>query len=73
MRKLTAGDTAYFPAFTWFEWQVHGYVRKIAFCHDVVPPVARLPLRIYGRLSRIMARLAAAVFGAPRTQARRAS
>lgn len=70
VRKLTAGDTAYFPAFTWFEWQVHGYVRKVAFCHDVVPPAARLPLRIYGRVSRIVARIAAAVFGGSRTQAR---
>ncbi|WP_067337062.1 cupin domain-containing protein [Stappia indica] len=73
VRKLTAGDTAYFPAFTWFEWQVHGYVRKVAFCHDVVPPLARLPLRIYARLSRIKARLYTAAFGSPAHRRRRAS
>ncbi|WP_349359193.1 cupin domain-containing protein [Stappia sp.] len=56
-RHLVAGDAAWFPAGTWFEWDVPEYVRKVAFCHDPVPAVARLPLRVWGRLGRIAARV----------------
>lgn len=62
-RVLSAGDTAYFPAFSWFEWHVPDYVRKVAFCHDVLPPLARLPVKVLVRLSRIANRLYTAAFG----------
>ena len=39
------------------------YVRKVAFCHDVVPSLARLPVRILTRLSLIAERLYTAAFG----------
>jgi hypothetical protein len=42
---LRAGDVAYFPADSWFTWEVGQYVRKIAFCRK---PVAR-PLRLLAR------------------------
>ncbi|WP_417769458.1 cupin domain-containing protein [Stappia sp.] len=62
-RVLNAGDTGYFPAFSWFEWHVPDYVRKVAFCHDVVPPLARLPVKVLVRLSRVADRLYTAAFG----------
>ncbi|WP_293719984.1 cupin domain-containing protein [Stappia sp.] len=62
-RRLEAGDTAYFPAYSWFTWEVEDYVRKVAFCHDVVPSLARLPVRILTRLSLIAERLYTAAFG----------
>lgn len=61
-RVLSAGDTGYFPAFSWFEWHVPDYVRKVAFCHDVVPPLARLPVKVLVRLSQIADRLYTAAF-----------
>lgn len=52
-RWLRGGDTAYFPAGTWFVWNVPAYVRKVAFCHDVLPPVARLPVKVLRKLDMI--------------------
>lgn len=43
---LRSGDVAYFPAGSWFTWEVDRYVRKIAFCRR---PVAR-PLRMFARV-----------------------
>lgn len=62
-RELHAGDSAYFPAYDWYEWHVPDYVRKVAFCHDVVPSLARLPVRILARLSLIAEKLYTAAFG----------
>jgi len=71
VRELTAGDTAYFPAFTWFEWHVPSYVRKVAFCHTVVPTYARLPLKVLNKLSSIAERLYTVAFGTRNVPARR--
>lgn len=38
---LRPGDMAYFPADSWFVWEVESFVRKIAFCRRPVPPAAR--------------------------------
>ncbi|MBA4612616.1 cupin domain-containing protein [Stappia taiwanensis] len=74
VRKLTAGDTAYFPAYTWFEWHVEEYVRKVAFCHDVLPVMARLPVRILGKMTRVAERLFSVVMsGKPERTGRKAS
>ena len=40
IRRLEAGDTAFFPAGSHAVWRVESYVRKIAFCR-------RLPHRSY--------------------------
>lgn len=71
IRELTAGDTAYFPAYAWFEWHVPSYVRKVAFCHTVVPAYARLPLKVLTRLSSITDRLYTVAFGAKTAPARK--
>ena len=71
VRELTAGDTAYFPAFTWFEWHLPSYVRKVAFCHTVVPTYARLPLKVLNKLSSIAERLYTVAFGTRNVPARR--
>ena len=57
VRHLKQGDMAQFPNGTWFEWTVHDHVRKVAFCHDIVPPPFRLPLKIHGKLTRLALRL----------------
>lgn len=38
---LRPGDLAYFPAGSWFVWEVDEHVRKIAFCRRPVPRAAR--------------------------------
>lgn len=42
---LRPGDVAYFPAGSWFTWEIPHYVRKIAFCRR---PVTR-PMRLLAR------------------------
>ena len=46
---LRVGDVAYFPADSWFTWQVDKYVRKIAFCRKPVPRVTRVLSRLRDR------------------------
>ncbi|SDU48626.1 cupin domain-containing protein [Stappia sp. ES.058] len=70
-RDLSAGDTAYFPAYTWFEWHVPTYVRKVAFCHRVVPSLARVPLKVLNKLSTIADKLYTVAFGARNAPIRR--
>lgn len=36
-RRLSAGDTIFFPAGARAEWHVENYIRKIAFCRTPLP------------------------------------
>jgi hypothetical protein len=36
-RRLSAGDTIFFPAGARAEWHVENYIRKIAFCRMPLP------------------------------------
>lgn len=51
-RTLSQGDVAYFPYGSSWVWEVDHYVRKIAFCHESIPPGMRLPVRAMRRLAR---------------------
>jgi hypothetical protein len=37
LRRISVGDTVFFPAGTSAEWTVESYVRKLAFCRTPVP------------------------------------
>jgi len=50
-RTLRHGDIAYFAGGTRALWEVEGYVRKIAFCRQVITP-ARLLRNMLGHLKR---------------------
>ena len=53
-RRLSAGDTIFFPAGARAEWHVESYIRKIAFCRvPLSPPVvfAKRGLRFLKRLT----------------------
>lgn len=53
---LRPGDVAYFPAGSWFTWEVAEYVRKIAFCRRPVPRPARLIGRAIQALGGLFSR-----------------
>ena len=53
---LRAGDVAYFPADSWFVWEVGSYVRKIAFCRRPVSRPARMVSRAIDRITSIFSR-----------------
>lgn len=59
-RRLTDGDTAFFPAGTWSVWQVTEDVRKVAVCRDTMPKVVTFGLRAWGWGARRAQRLLAA-------------
>lgn len=64
VRRLSAGDTIFFPAGSRAEWHVENYIRKIAFCRS---PLSR-PLMLVKRGVRFLKRLmgkGAAENGAP--------
>ena len=50
-RTLRQGDIAYFAGGTRALWEVEGYVRKIAFCRQVITP-ARMLRSMLGHLKR---------------------
>ncbi|NRG16372.1 DUF861 domain-containing protein [Rhizobiales bacterium] len=52
-RLLRAGDTAYFPAGSWFRWHVRDNVRKVAFNHSVLPPFVRFQMKMARKLRQI--------------------
>lgn len=45
IKQLQAGDVVFFPAGSTAIWQVHGYVRKLAFFRQPVPRPLSLVLR----------------------------
>ena len=59
-RTLRHGDIAYFAGGTRALWEVDSYVRKIAFCRQVITP-ARLLRSMLGRLKRAASGQSAAV------------
>jgi hypothetical protein len=59
-RTLRHGDIAYFAGGTRALWEVQGYVRKIAFCRQVMTP-ARMLRAMLGRLRRAASSQATAV------------
>ncbi|HHY48775.1 MAG TPA: DUF861 domain-containing protein [Alphaproteobacteria bacterium] len=54
-RLLGQGDIAYFAGGTRALWEVDRYVRKIAFCREVITP-ARMLRAMLGRMRRAAAR-----------------
>jgi uncharacterized cupin superfamily protein len=52
-RRLTAGDTIFFPAGARAEWHVEVYIRKIAFCRTPLPRSVALARRGYRFLKRL--------------------
>jgi uncharacterized cupin superfamily protein len=53
-RRLSAGDTIFFPAGTRAEWHVEHYIRKIAFCRVPLPRWLVLAKRGYRFLKRLV-------------------
>jgi uncharacterized cupin superfamily protein len=53
-RRLSAGDTIFFPAGTRAEWQVEGYIRKIAFLRVPLPRWVVFAKRGYRFLKRLV-------------------
>jgi uncharacterized cupin superfamily protein len=52
-QRLSAGDTAFFPAGSRAEWHVEEYIRKVAFCRKPLPR----PLVFVNRAFRLLKRL----------------
>jgi uncharacterized cupin superfamily protein len=53
-RRLSAGDTIFFPAGTRAEWHVEDYIRQVAFCRVPVPRPVVLANRAYRLLKRLV-------------------
>lgn len=49
-RRVSAGDTVFFPAGTNAEWTVDNYIRKLAFCRTPVPRLVTVARRIVRRV-----------------------
>ncbi len=64
-RRLTDGDTAFFPAGTWSVWQVTADVRKVAVCRNTMPKVVTFGLRAWSWGARRAQILLAANGAAP--------
>jgi len=56
-RRLSAGDTIFFPAGARAEWHVEHYIRKIAFCRAPLPGLLVFTKRGYRFLKRFLKRL----------------
>src|SRR5260370_14786656 len=52
-RRVSAGDTIFFPAGTRAEWHVEDYIRKIAFCRVPLPRWVVFAKRGYRFLKRL--------------------
>jgi hypothetical protein len=50
LRRVSAGDTVFFPAGTTAEWTVDNYIRKLAFCRTPVPRVVSAARQMLRRL-----------------------
>jgi uncharacterized cupin superfamily protein len=53
-RRLSAGDTIFFPAGARAEWHVEEYIRKIAFCRAPLPRPLVFARRGFRFLKRLM-------------------
>jgi len=53
-RRLSAGDTIFFPAGARAEWHVEDYIRKIAFCRVPLPRPIVFARRGYRFLKRLV-------------------
>ncbi len=53
-RRLSAGDTIFFPAGARAEWHVEDYIRKIAFCRIPLPRSVAFARRGYRFLKRLV-------------------
>jgi uncharacterized cupin superfamily protein len=53
-RRVSAGETIFFPAGTVVEWKVEKYIRKVAFCLVPMPRTIRLAKRGYRFLKRLV-------------------
>jgi uncharacterized cupin superfamily protein len=56
VRRLSAGDAVFFPKSAKVSWAVEGYVRKLAFMHDILPPPVSAGMKIWRRLRRLTQR-----------------
>jgi uncharacterized cupin superfamily protein len=52
LRRISAGDTVFFPAGSNAEWTVDNYVRKLAFCRTPVPRYLTAVRQMARRLKR---------------------
>jgi uncharacterized protein len=64
VRRLSAGDTIYFPAGARAEWHVEDYIRKIAFCRVPLPRPVVFVKRVFRFLKRLMGNASGAAAGA---------
>ena len=55
-RRLSAGDTIFFPAGARAEWHVEDYIRKIAFCRAPLPRPVVFAKRGFRFLKRLIGR-----------------
>src|ERR1700690_1556835 len=51
-RRVSTGDTVFFPAGSSAEWTVDHYVRKLAFCRTPLPGYLTLARQVVRRLKR---------------------
>jgi uncharacterized protein len=54
IRRLSAGDTIFFPAGSRAEWHVENYIRKIAFCRKPLPRLLMVAKQGYRFLKRLV-------------------
>ncbi len=64
VRRLKAGDAVFFPKGAVVNWQIEGYVRKLAFMRDVLPPPVSFGLKAVRRLRRMAGQAGARLKGA---------
>lgn len=60
-RLYGAGDVLFFPCGCRAVWEVHDYVRKVAFCRETLPRPLVIAQKIYRRLFRLLSPGAAKV------------
>ena len=53
-RQLVAGSSHFFARGTQAEWQVHNYVRKVAFCHEPLSSKVFIAKRAFRALRRAL-------------------
>jgi uncharacterized protein len=53
-RRLSAGDTVFFPMGSSAEWTVDSYIRKLAFCRTPLPRYLNAARQMARRLKQVM-------------------